>query len=57
MPNSLNEALEALEADTDLQNTLGKWWVERYIGVRRGEREMLNNMSDEDRKVWLIERY
>ncbi|WEW57467.1 hypothetical protein PRK78_002934 [Emydomyces testavorans] len=57
MPNSLDQALAALEADAELENVLGKWWVDRYVGVRRGEQKMLNEMSEEARRVWLIERY
>ncbi|EFW18421.1 hypothetical protein D8B26_005206 [Coccidioides posadasii str. Silveira] len=56
MPTSLDQALAALEADTDLQSILGKW-VEKYIGVRRGEHDMLSKMGKRERKTWLIERY
>ncbi|EEP75574.1 fluG protein [Uncinocarpus reesii 1704] len=57
MPESLDQALVALEADAQLRDVLGKGWVDRYIGVRRGEQAMLNKMSEEERKTWLIERY
>lgn len=31
--------------------------VERYIGVKKGEREMLWKMEKKERREWLIERY
>jgi glutamine synthetase len=57
MPISLEESLAALEADKALQELMGKGFVRRYIGVRRGEKEMLDKMGEEERRHWLIERY
>ncbi|EEH41922.1 developmental protein fluG [Paracoccidioides lutzii Pb01] len=57
LPSSLDETLEALEGNIDLQNLMGRDFVRRYIGVRRGEQQMLNKMSEDERRNWLIERY
>ncbi|EGE82740.1 glutamine synthetase [Blastomyces gilchristii SLH14081] len=57
MPSSLEESLRALEANPDLQALLGLDFVRRYIGVRRGEHEMLSAMGAEERWNWLIARY
>ncbi|KAI1914460.1 hypothetical protein LOZ53_001583 [Ophidiomyces ophidiicola] len=57
LPSSLNSALDALEADLDIQDVLGTGWVKRYIGVRRGEQNMLNMMNENERRKWLITRY
>ncbi|PGH12658.1 hypothetical protein AJ79_04157 [Helicocarpus griseus UAMH5409] len=57
MPSSLEESLHALESNEELQDLMGKNFVARYIGVRRGEREMLNAMGEEERRNWLIARY
>jgi glutamine synthetase len=57
LPKSLEESLAALEADEALQELMGKAFVRRYVGVRRGEKEMLDKMGKEERRRWLIERY
>ncbi|KKZ60429.1 glutamine synthetase [[Emmonsia] crescens] len=57
LPSSLEESLKALESNFELQNLMGLDFVRRYIGVRRGEHKMLNAMSEQERRNWLIARY
>ncbi|KAK2805609.1 hypothetical protein FQN50_006124 [Emmonsiellopsis sp. PD_5] len=57
MPSSLEESLAALESDTEMCSLMGESFVRRYIGVRRGEHQMLSAMSEEERRTWLIARY
>ncbi|KAK2872121.1 hypothetical protein FQN49_002548 [Arthroderma sp. PD_2] len=57
LPRSIEESIAALEADSSLQELLGKTFVKRYIGVRRGEQELLNSMSENRLRNWLIEKY
>ncbi|PGG96848.1 hypothetical protein GX51_07628 [Blastomyces parvus] len=57
MPSSLEESLRALESNIELQALLGLDFVRRYIGVRRGENEMLSAMGEDERRNWLIARY
>ena len=57
LPASLEEALDALEADTKLTALLGHQLVERYIAVKRAELGLLANLRDQDRRQWIIERY
>lgn len=61
LPRSLEEALRILERDDELmrmascdgEGELVRNWVE----VKKAEQEMLDAMGEEDRRVWLIERY
>ncbi|KAL5361295.1 hypothetical protein BJX96DRAFT_151688 [Aspergillus floccosus] len=57
LPKSLDEAMEALRADSDLHEVLGAELVKNYLCVKREEREMLNKMDKETRRRWLIARY
>ncbi|KAI1259215.1 hypothetical protein F5Y18DRAFT_410703 [Xylariaceae sp. FL1019] len=56
-PSRLEEALQALEKDGTMNSLLGREVVERYVGVKKGELALLNAMSDEDRRMWVMERY
>lgn len=49
--------MEALRADSDLQEVLGADLVKNYLCVKREERELLNKMDEETRRRWLIARY
>ncbi|OJD17510.1 hypothetical protein AJ78_02379 [Emergomyces pasteurianus Ep9510] len=57
IPSSLEESLKALEANSELQSLMGLDFVRRYIGVRRGEHQMLSAMRKDERRNWLIARY
>jgi glutamine synthetase len=57
MPESLNEALNALRSDEELIELLGGEFVERYVAVKEGEMELLKPMSDEERRQWIMARY
>jgi glutamine synthetase len=39
LPQSLPEALDALEADTELQEVLGEYFVEAFLTYKRNEVE------------------
>ncbi|KAI0836693.1 glutamine synthetase/guanido kinase [Hypoxylon sp. FL0890] len=53
-PGSVREALEALEED-DLG--LPKAFVRRYINSKEAELSLLEPMTPQDRRRWLLERY
>jgi glutamine synthetase len=57
MPITIQQATDALDGDDDLQRTLNPGLVKHYVAMKRAEQEMLEGMSDRDRRVWLIERY
>ncbi|KAF9889851.1 hypothetical protein FE257_006941 [Aspergillus nanangensis] len=57
MPKSLEQSLAALEADTALQEVMGEELVRNYILVKRMEHETLQQMDEETRRRWLVERY
>ncbi|KAK4998348.1 hypothetical protein LTR28_013706, partial [Elasticomyces elasticus] len=57
MPTDLETALKALEADEALRNELGSGLVNDYIVMKRAEQKMLEDMPEDRRRVWLIERY
>lgn len=49
--------MAALEGDTPLHELLGPELVKNYLIVKRAESARLQAMSDEDRRMWLLERY
>ena len=57
LPKDLGDAVWALENDKMLKSLLGEDVVERYFDVKKAEGKMLNGMSDEDRREWIIELY
>ncbi|KAJ6157573.1 glutamine synthetase bacteria [Penicillium chermesinum] len=57
LPRSLFESLQSLEKDTCLQKLLGTDLVRHYVNLKMGETKWLSSMGDENRRVWLIERY
>jgi len=57
LPRAIEESLEAIEGDTALRNALGEEIVRHYIAMKKAEQDMLNEMSESKRRVWLMERY
>lgn len=57
MPRSFEEAFGALEKDEVLWEAVGREIVGNWVEVKKSERVMLAEMGEEERKVWLMERY
>lgn len=57
LPKSLDMALQDLEEDASLKETFAEDVVSNYLIMKKAEQEMLGKMSDEERRIWLIERY
>ncbi|KAL9085956.1 MAG: hypothetical protein Q9165_007318 [Trypethelium subeluteriae] len=57
MPSELGSALSLLEENSELASLLGEKLVSDYVTVKRTEDTMLAEMSDEERRNWLMERY
>ncbi|KAF2702631.1 developmental protein-like protein fluG [Pleomassaria siparia CBS 279.74] len=57
MPSSVEEALERLGKDEELTEVLAEGLVSDYLAMKQSEQKMLGNMSEAERRVWLIERY
>jgi glutamine synthetase len=57
LPKDLNTALQALEQDSSLKEAFAEDVVSNYLVMKRAEQSMLDKVSDEERKIWLIERY
>jgi glutamine synthetase len=57
IPGSLGEALEALQADGELVEVMGRTLVDRYVAVKEAEIQFLKGMSDPERRTWVMERY
>ncbi|KAI0596354.1 hypothetical protein F4775DRAFT_603969 [Biscogniauxia sp. FL1348] len=57
LPANLEEALRALAGDETLVKLLGPEFVRRYIDVKNAELALLNPMSAEQRRQWIMERY
>ncbi|GAB7352108.1 hypothetical protein MBLNU459_g2606t2 [Dothideomycetes sp. NU459] len=57
LPTTLGESLFLLEADDELKDVLGRTLTEDYIAMKRAEEEMLDDMPEHERHVWLVERY
>jgi glutamine synthetase len=49
--------MEALDRDTVLRDAIGSNVVDHYLAMKRAEQDMLNAMSEGERRVWLVERY
>ena len=57
LPKDLEHSLKALEKNDMLKEWLGNAFVERYLIVKRAEAKMLDEMSEDERREWIIERY
>lgn len=57
LPRSLQESLKELEKDEALLEALGRPFVADYLAIKKKEVEILGAMGEEERRIWLIERY
>ncbi|CBX98178.1 similar to developmental protein fluG [Plenodomus lingam JN3] len=57
LPRNLHEALDAMDEDGALKEALGHRLVQHYVAMKESERKMLGQMEEEERRVFLIERY
>lgn len=57
LPASLKESMEALRTDEVLTHAIGRPIVTHYLAMKEAEQTMLDRMSEEKRRDWLIERY
>jgi glutamine synthetase len=49
--------MTALSENKALQGVLGEGLVHNYLSVKRVESERLHGMADNERRLWLLERY
>ncbi|QDS77963.1 hypothetical protein FKW77_001714 [Venturia effusa] len=57
LPRSIDEAMKALDDDSSLKEALAEDMAKNFLIMKKAEQEMLDKMSDEARRIWLIERY
>ena len=57
LPASISEALEAAESDEDVSEALGNNIYIHYLAMKKDEQEMLRQMPEQERRIWLMERY
>lgn len=57
LPRTIEEATEAARADTELEAAMPAGMLHHYLVMKQAEQAMLNQMDDEQRRVWLMERY
>lgn len=57
LPGSVEEALNALKADEELVGYIGEELVERYVALKGFELDFLGEMTEDERRGWLLERY
>ncbi|PSN62633.1 developmental protein-like protein fluG [Corynespora cassiicola Philippines] len=57
MPATIEEAIVALDKDVELKEMLAEGLIHDFIIMKESEQKMLNRMPDDERRVWLIERY
>lgn len=57
VPKELSEALHALEDDGDFATLLTEDVVKRYLEVKKREIDLLEAMTDENRRHWIIDRF
>lgn len=49
--------MTALDADSSLKEALAEDLVKNFLAMKKAEQEMLDKMGDDERRIWLIERY
>lgn len=57
LPKTIEESLGEIEGDNTLREALGDEVVGHYVAMKKAGQEMLNQMSESERRVWLMERY
>lgn len=57
LPRSLEEALATFEQAEEFHKFLGKELAANWIAVERATLEMLDSMTESQRRIWLMERY
>lgn len=57
LPASFQAAADALAIDEKMSEALVEVFVKDYLTMKKSEQKMLADMSDRDRRIWLIERY
>jgi glutamine synthetase len=57
LPTTIGQSMSALDRDTVLRDAIGSNVVDHYLAMKRAEQDMLNAMSEGERRVWLVERY
>jgi glutamine synthetase len=57
LPKDLGEAMKALADDQVLTEALGERVIANYLSIKTSEWKLLEGMSDESRRTWIIERY
>lgn len=57
IPKSLTEALDSLENDASLKKLMGRDVVQRYRAIKHVEIKMFEDMTVEEGKTWIIDRY
>ena len=49
--------MQTAETDSELEQALPPGVLKHFIAMKMAEQVMLNEMPEEKRKVWLMERY
>lgn len=57
LPRTIEESLSALEEDAVLEKVLSPGITKDFVAMKREEQKMLDQMPEDARRVWLIERY
>lgn len=57
LPTSIEDAVEALEMDAEVAGAMSEGMVKHYLTMKKAEQNMLNEMLEHERRIWLIERY
>jgi glutamine synthetase len=57
LPRTIEQSLESLQGDNALQDALGTQVVTHFVTMKKAEQEMLNAMSESERRIWLMEHY
>jgi glutamine synthetase len=57
LPKSLADAVTAAENDHDLEALMPEGMLKHFLAMKKDEQEMLNKMEDDERQIWLLERY
>jgi glutamine synthetase len=57
LPTTIEQSMDALDGDGELRDAIGPHVVDHYLAMKRAEQDMLDAMSEGERRVWLMDRY
>lgn len=57
IPNTIDQAIAAAWQDEELREMMSDGILKHYLYMKEAEQKMLTEMDEQERRIWLIERY